>query len=124
MSELNEIQARPVLEFGADSEAFTVEAAEKASVISKAQKEPEEQIKDNIELTEEEKRQISEFAAQIDITNSSAIINYGAGTQKKLADFSQKTLDSVRTKDMGEVGEMVTGLVVELKNFEIEDDSL
>ncbi len=122
MSELNGIQAKPVLEFGEDNKAYTVEAAVKGEADFSARKTLEEHIKENIELTEEEKKQIDEFAAQIDITNSSAIINYGAGTQKKLADFSQKTLDSVRTKDMGEVGEMVTGLVVELKNFEIEDD--
>lgn len=122
MSELNGIQAKPVLEFGEDNKASTVEAAVNGEADFSARKTLEEHIKENIELTEEEKKQIDEFAAQIDITNSSAIINYGAGTQKKLADFSQKTLDSVRTKDMGEVGEMVTGLVVELKNFEIEDD--
>ena len=122
MSELNGIQAKPVLEFGEDNKAYTVEAAVNGEADFSARKTLEEHIKENIELTEEEKKQIDEFAAQIDITNSSAIINYGAGTQKKLADFSQKTLDSVRTKDMGEVGEMVTGLVVELKNFEIEDD--
>ena len=122
MSELNGIQAKPVLEFGEDNKAYTVEAAVNGEADLSARKTLEEHIKENIELTEEEKKQIDEFAAQIDITNSSAIINYGAGTQKKLADFSQKTLDSVRTKDMGEVGEMVTGLVVELKNFEIEDD--
>lgn len=122
MSELNGIQAKPVLEFGEDNKAYTVESAVKGEADFSARKTLEEHIKENIELTEEEKKQIDEFAAQIDITNSSAIINYGAGTQKKLADFSQKTLDSVRTKDMGEVGEMVTGLVVELKNFEIEDD--
>lgn len=122
MSELNGIQAKPVLEFGEDNKAYTVESVVKGEADFSARKTLEEHIKENIELTEEEKKQIDEFAAQIDITNSSAIINYGAGTQKKLADFSQKTLDSVRTKDMGEVGEMVTGLVVELKNFEIEDD--
>lgn len=122
MSELNGIQAKPVLEFGEDNKVSTVESAVKGEADFSARKTLEEHIKENIELTEEEKKQIDEFAAQIDITNSSAIINYGAGTQKKLADFSQKTLDSVRTKDMGEVGEMVTGLVVELKNFEIEDD--
>lgn len=122
MSELNGIQAKPVLEFGEDNKVSTVEAAVNGEADFSARKTLEEHIKENIELTEEEKKQIDEFAAQIDITNSSAIINYGAGTQKKLADFSQKTLDSVRTKDMGEVGEMVTGLVVELKNFEIEDD--
>lgn len=122
MSELNGIQAKPVLEFGEDNKASTVEAVVNGEADFSARKTLEEHIKENIELTEEEKKQIDEFAAQIDITNSSAIINYGAGTQKKLADFSQKTLDSVRTKDMGEVGEMVTGLVVELKNFEIEDD--
>ncbi|MBQ6903965.1 MAG: toxic anion resistance protein, partial [Lachnospiraceae bacterium] len=77
----------------------------------------EEHLVQNANLSEEELKQVEEFSKQIDITDTAAIINYGVGTQKKLADFSEKTLESVRTKDMGEVGGMVTNLVVQLKNF-------
>ena len=71
-------------------------------------------------LTPEERKQVDAFAEQIDVTNTAAILNYGVGTQKKLADFSQKTIDNVRTSDVGEVGEMLTGLVTQLKSFDID----
>jgi uncharacterized protein YaaN involved in tellurite resistance len=65
---------------------------------------------------------VDEFVKQIDITNSQAVMNYGVGTQKKLADFSQKAIDNVRTKDMGEVGNMLSGLVTELKDFDVDEE--
>ncbi len=74
------------------------------------------------QLSEEEMKQVDAFVDQIDITNSQAVMKYGAGTQKKMADFSEKAIDNVRTKDMGQVGDMIAGLVTELKNFEIEED--
>lgn len=73
-----------------------------------------------VELTPEEQKMVDDFAAQIDITNTQAILQYGAGCQKKIADFSETALSNVRTKDMGEVGEMLTQVVAELKS--IEDD--
>ncbi|MCR5098286.1 MAG: toxic anion resistance protein [Lachnospiraceae bacterium] len=77
---------------------------------------------EDIKLSAEEQAQVDEFAKQIDITNSNAILNYGAGTQKKLSDFSEKALESVRTKDMGEVGDMITKLIGELKDFDVEEN--
>ena len=65
---------------------------------------------------------VDEFVKQIDISNSQAVMNYGAGTQKKMADFSSKAIDNVRTKDMGEVGNMVTNLVTQLKNFDVDEE--
>lgn len=127
-------QTAPVLEFGADVAGApvmpTVQDGQVVpnvmTAVPSAQELPtisiEQHMEENINLSPEEKQQIDEFAGQIDITNSAAIINYGVGTQKKLADFSQKTLESVRAKDMGEVGEMVTGLVVQLKNFDVDDE--
>lgn len=73
-------------------------------------------------LTEREIAQAEAFVNQIDINDSAAVMSYGASTQKKMADFSEKALDNVRTKDMGEVGKMVADLVTELKNFEIDED--
>lgn len=72
------------------------------------------------ELTEEEKKRVEEFSRKIDISDTAEVIAYGSGVQKNLADFSQQTLEKVRTKDMGEVGDMLTNLVTELKNFNVD----
>ncbi len=74
------------------------------------------------QLTQEELAQVNEFSTKIDITNTAGIMNYGVGTQKKLADFSERAIDNVKTKDMGEVGAMITTLVTQLKSFEIDED--
>ena len=73
-------------------------------------------------LTEAEKKQVEDFANQIDLTNSNVILQYGAGSQKKMADFSEAALDNVRTKDLGEVGDMLTNVVTELKSFDVEEE--
>lgn len=88
--------------------------------------EPEPEPKDVLNesvLTQEERQQVDAFAQQIDLRNSSAILHYGVGTQKKLADFSERALNNVRTKDMGEVGNMIAGLVTELKSFDAGEES-
>ena len=72
-------------------------------------------------LTEEEKKKVDAFAKQISITDSSSVLSYGAGTQKKMADFSEGTLEKVKTKDLGEVGDMLSQVVVELKGFDDEE---
>ena len=74
------------------------------------------------ELTPQEMEQVDAFVKQIDLTNSQAIMNYGVGTQKKMAEFSEKAIDNVRTKDMGEVGDMISTLVTQLKDFEVEEE--
>ncbi len=73
-------------------------------------------------LTPEEQKVVHEFAQKIDITNPNLSTEYGAGAQKNIADFSDAALESVRTKDLGQVGNMITSLVVELKGFNDEDD--
>ena len=62
------------------------------------------------------------FAQQIDLTNSTLVLQYGAGTQKKMADFSEDALNNVRSKDLGEVGELLSGVVKELKGFDEEEE--
>lgn len=74
------------------------------------------------QLTPEEKKMVDDFSKKIDLHNSQAILEYGVGTQKKMADFSEGALKNVRTKDMGEVGDMLSGLVSELKSFEITEE--
>ncbi|MDD6381485.1 toxic anion resistance protein [Blautia massiliensis (ex Durand et al. 2017)] len=81
-----------------------------------------EDMKKEAELTPEEQKQVDAFVDKIDITNTSAVMNYGVGTQKKLADFSQKTIDNVRTNDVGEVGTMLSDLVTQLKDFDIDEN--
>lgn len=73
-------------------------------------------------LSEGEKKMVDEFVQKIDITNSNSILQYGVGAQKKIADFSESALNNVKTKDLGEVGEMLSSVVVELKNFENDEE--
>ena len=94
-------------------------AEEKAVEVKK-----QEQVFDDSILSEEERRVVQAFAAQIDLTNSAAVLQYGAGTQKKMADFSESALENVRTKDFGEVGDLLSDVVKELKGFEEEEKGM
>ena len=78
----------------------------------------EEKIIDEIQLTEEEKNIVDQFVDKIEINNSNAILQYGVGAQKKISDFSHAALNDVRTKDLGEIGDILSNVVNELKNFE------
>lgn len=95
------------------------EKAEVAEV--KRQQEPEPALEDSV-LSEEEQRMVEQFTSQIDLHNSNIILQYGAGTQKKMADFSEKALQNVQTKDLGEIGELITGVVSELKGFDAGEE--
>lgn len=81
----------------------------------------EPELDDNI-LTEAEKKMVEAFSQQIDIHNTNGILQYGAGTQKKMADFSETALENVKTKDLGQVGDMLTNVVTELKQFNDEEE--
>lgn len=83
---------------------------------------PEAPKMDDSILTPEERKQVTEFAQKIDLYNSGAILQYGAGTQKKMADFSESALENVRTKDLGEIGELLSGVVTELKSFDVQEE--
>lgn len=87
-----------------------------------AEAERQEPALDENILTEEERRTVDAFAKQIDLTNSMMVLQYGAGTQKKMADFSESALENVRSKDLGEVGELLSGVVKELKDFDEEEE--
>ena len=73
---------------------------------------------EEIELTEEEKKMVDQFVDKIEISNSNSILQYGVGAQKKISDFSQAALNEVRTKDLGEIGDILSRVVFQLKNFE------
>ena len=110
----------PTLDFGsfdAPQEKEVPAETKEAEVIPAPQNEMDDSM-----LSEEQKQMVSEFVEKIDLRNSNAILQYGAGTQKKMADFSEKALENVRTKDMGEIGNMLTDLVGELKNFDVEEE--
>ena len=72
-------------------------------------------------LTAEEQRIVDDFAAKIDVENTAQILQYGAATQKKMADFSDAALANVRTQDLGEVGDLIVNVVGELKGFDAEE---
>ena len=72
-------------------------------------------------LTDAENQMVADFAAKIDVENTAQILQYGAGTQKKMADFSDAALANVRTQDLGEVGDLITDVVGELKGFDAEE---
>lgn len=76
-----------------------------------------------VQLTPEEQKMVDDFAAQIDLKDSNVVLQYGAGAQKKIADFSEGALNHVKTKDLGEIGDMLTGVVRELKSFEPEEEN-
>lgn len=91
----------------------------------KAKEEKEDAVRTEIPkavLTPEEQKQVEAFAAQIDITDSQVVLQYGAGAQKKIADFSETALGNVRTKDLGEIGEDLAQVVAELKNIDEEEE--
>ncbi len=113
--ELDEmLKESPTLTF----EPFT-EVKEELVVVEESKKELEAV---EAQLTPEEQKMVDDFAAQIDLTNTQLVLQYGAGSQKKIADFSESALNSVRTKDMGEIGELLTNVVAELKNFDEEEE--
>ena len=108
---------------------LTLDPAAAAPAAVAVQKSPEEVQKDvpserpEIEkLSPEEQAAVREFAKQIDVTDATQVLNYGAAAQKNIADFSGQALSKVRTKDLGETGEMLSDLVVELKGFDFDEE--
>ena len=92
-----------------------------AAAAQKAKDEQAIQL-DESKLTEAERKMVDDFAKQIDLTDSNVVLQYGAAAQKNIAGFSESTLNSVRTKDLGEIGQALSSLVVELKGFGKEED--
>ena len=106
----------PELTLTPDQSAADAAAAQKAR--------DEQAVKlDESQLTEAERKMVDDFAQKIDITDSNVVLQYGAAAQKNIASFSENTLNSVRTKDLGEIGQSLAGLVGELQNFGQEEKS-
>ena len=112
-NEFENMQTAPVLTL----EPFKEEEVKQEVVVVEEQPVVEEPL-----FSEEEQAAVEAFASQIDLTNSSMILQYGAGTQKKMADFSESALEKVRTKDLGEVGELLSNVVGELKDFDADEE--
>ena len=94
------------------------ELEKKEEVIPKKQLQKEEAPV----LTPEEQKMVNDFAVKIDIENTNQILQYGAGTQKKMADFSDTALENVKTQDLGEIGELISNVVGELKDFDVQEE--
>ena len=110
-------------DFKAKAPTLVFDAAPKDHPKTPAPEPEKKEILNDSMLTQEERQQVDAFAEQIDLRNSGAVLHYGVGTQKKLADFSERALNNVRTKDMGEVGNMIASLVTELRSFDAEEES-
>ena len=85
---------------------------------------PEEDLLsvEDTRLTDEEKKTVDEFAKKIDIMETNTILQYGSAAQSKIADFSETALKNVQTKDLGEIGDMMSSLIGELRNFDTEEE--
>ena len=116
---MDEKMPQVTLEF--DTPTLTLEP-EKEKQLQPAPEQAKPPVAEEVSLSPEEKRMVDDFAGKIDLTNTALVLQYGAGAQKKMADFSETALNNVRTKDLGEVGELLSGVVGELRNFDVDED--
>ena len=100
---------------------LTLDPAPEAAVEEK-KPDPAPEAQPQVQLTAEEQAMVDQFAEKIDITNSQQVLQYGSACQKKIGDFSEAALAKVSTKDLGEVGDMITDLIGELKNFDANEE--
>ncbi len=118
MSDEFNLESTPTLTFEPfkEEEGQTAAAAAEAKPVAEAAADVQE-----VELTPEEQKMVDAFAEQIDVTNSALVMQYGAGAQQKVASFSEKALENVRSKDLGEVGNMISDVVTDLKSFDVNE---
>ena len=114
--------AAPTLTLEADAPTLTLDPAADEKVIEEAKKAAPIKVEDT-PLSPEEQQMVNDFAEKIDITNSQMVLQYGAASQKKLSSFSETALSRVKTKDMGETGQLITGLIGELQGFDATEQS-
>ena len=107
-------------------EAPAAPSAEVTQAVEAVEAMSEEELKrrsyDDSMLTEEEKQMVASFAEKIDVTNTAQVLQYGAGAQAKVAGFSEQALENVKTKDLGEVGNLISGVIGELKGFDVDEE--
>ena len=121
MADLNkelELDATPTLTFdAAPAPSLTLDPAADEKVVEEVKKAEPVKVEDT-PLSPEEQKMVDDFAEKIDITNSQLVLQYGAASQKKLSDFSETAVSRVKTKDMGETGDLITSLITELQGFD------
>ncbi len=114
--------AAPVLTLDPVADTKDAAAAQAAAeAAAQAQRDANAVKLDESMLTEAERKMVADFAEKIDVTDSAVVLQYGAAAQKNIASFSENALNGVRTKDLGAIGDSLSGLVVELKNFGVEE---
>lgn len=114
--------AAPTLTLEADAPTLTLDPAADEKVVEEAKKAAPVKVEDT-PLSPEEQQMVNDFAEKIDITNSQMVLQYGAASQKKLSSFSETALSRVKTKDMGETGQLITSLIGELQGFDATEQS-
>ena len=113
-----------MLKDAAPTLTFEPFAEEKAETLAVQEPAPavEAPVFDESSLTPEEKKMVDDFSAQIDLANTNLVLQFGSGAQKKIADFSETALATVRTKDLGEVGDVLSSVVTQLKSFDVDEE--
>ena len=113
-----------MLKDAAPTLTFEPFAEEKAEALAVQEPTPavEAPVFDESSLTPEEKKMVDDFSAQIDLANTNLVLQFGSGAQKKIADFSETALANVRTKDLGEVGDVLSSVVTQLKSFDVDEE--
>lgn len=111
-----------ILKEAASTPTLTLDPFEEAALQPAVSAAPVAPAVEETPLTPEEQKMVDEFASKIELNNSNIIVQYGSGAQKKIADFSESALNNVRTKDLGEVGGLLSDVVTELKSFDADDD--
>ena len=115
MDMMPELTLTPDAAAVADAPAAAAEEAKDAKEAAEKEREANTVKLDEAMLSEAERKMVADFAEKIDITDSAIVLQYGAAAQKNIASFSENALNNVRTKDLGEIGDSLSGLVVELK---------
>ena len=123
MTNANDQQVKPQLTLtpSLDDAPVPELVAQPAATVPSAPEQATPQLDDSM-LTDEEKQMVDSFAQQIDVRDSAMVLQYGAGAQKKMADFSETALSGARTKDLGEVGGLITDVVTELRSFDATEE--
>ena len=113
-----------MLKDAAPTLTFEPFAEEKTETLAVQEPTPavEAPVFDESSLTPEEKKMVDDFSAQIDLANTNLVLQFGSGAQKKIADFSETALANVRTKDLGEVGDVLSSVVTQLKSFDVDEE--
>lgn len=112
----------PTLTFEPFSDDASTQEELCKDILNKDDTQSQKPVFDESILSSEEKKMVDDFANQIDLNKSNQILQYGAGAQKKIADFSEAALNNVKTKDLGEIGDMLSNVVTELKSFDVEEE--